>query len=62
MTPFRDMTQLTQEHFDKHITKLALQADLDQLKESLESIESTLDAHTTIPDKIPRNSHPNQKP
>ena len=62
MTPFRDMTELTQEHFDKHITKLALQADLDQLKESVESIQSTLDSHAAILEKILQSSHHNQKP
>ena len=78
------MAQLTQEHFDdqlqklatkealdqqskdlmssiryknsKLLSKVALQADLDQLKGSVESIESTLDAHTTVLDKILKNS------
>ena len=50
------MTQLTQEHFDKHITKLALQTDLDELKESVESVESTLDTHTGMLDKVVKNT------
>ena len=78
------MTQLTQEHFDEQIKKLAteealdqqskdlktytddqttkllskvaLQADLAKLEDRLDSVESTLDAHTAVLDKILRNS------
>lgn len=46
------MPQLTQEHFDKQITKLATSAELKALEERIDSVESTLDKHTTSLDTL----------
>ncbi len=41
---------------NKLLSKVALQTDLDDLKNRLGSVESTLDSHTTILDKIAKNT------
>lgn len=50
------MPQLTQEHFDEAIKKLATTDDIEQIKTRLDAIEEIVSGHTGTLDGISKNT------